>query len=224
MNATEPDPNVDISSPSVASFGQQPVSHQGLAQRRAECHQNHLEEVTSQHSSSNHTQSPTDRRTTPPLTDPKIPLPPLDLSSTSDMIDSPPAHHSAKPRSKTSSEYDPFAGLSFKVGVAENKNSTYRSKMEDVHTYIANFAERVDWGYFAIFDGHAEKIALAGVVITYTLYLNKKLIWNCKIKTTPFHQAIKQIYRHLSSPPLHRTIQRVVPSLQIQVALPQVYR
>lgn len=39
MNATEPDPNVDISSPSVASFGQQPVSHQGLAQRRAECHQ-----------------------------------------------------------------------------------------------------------------------------------------------------------------------------------------
>lgn len=158
MNATEPDPNVDISSPSVASFGQQPVSHQGLAQRRAEYHQkNHLEEVTSQHSSSNHTQSPTDRRTTPPLTDPKIPLPPLDLSSTSDMIDSPPAHHSAKPRSKTSSEYDPFAGLSFKVGVAENKNSTYRSKMEDVHTYIANFAERVDWGYFAIFDGHAGK-------------------------------------------------------------------
>lgn len=29
--------------------------------------------------------------------------------------------------------------------------------MEDVHTYIANFAERVDWGYFAIFDGHAGK-------------------------------------------------------------------
>ncbi|KAI5954527.1 MgPP2CL-1 [Candida jiufengensis] len=56
-----------------------------------------------------------------------------------------------------SSEFDPFAGLSFKVGVAENKNSTYRSKMEDVHTYIANFAERVDWGYFAIFDGHAGK-------------------------------------------------------------------
>ncbi|KAI5962198.1 MgPP2CL-1 [Candida pseudojiufengensis] len=56
-----------------------------------------------------------------------------------------------------SSNFDPFAGLSFKVGVAENKNSTYRSKMEDVHTYIANFAERVDWGYFAIFDGHAGK-------------------------------------------------------------------
>ncbi|CAN3374581.1 hypothetical protein DIURU_001020 [Diutina rugosa] len=52
---------------------------------------------------------------------------------------------------------DPFSGLSFKVGVAENKNSTYRNKMEDVHTYIANFAERVDWGYFAIFDGHAGK-------------------------------------------------------------------
>lgn len=30
--------------------------------------------------------------------------------------------------------------------------------MEDVHTYVANFAERLDWGYFAIFDGHAGKL------------------------------------------------------------------
>lgn len=52
---------------------------------------------------------------------------------------------------------DPFYGLSFKVGVAENKNTAYRAKMEDVHTYVANFAERLDWGYFAIFDGHAGK-------------------------------------------------------------------
>lgn len=52
---------------------------------------------------------------------------------------------------------DPFDGLSFRVGVAENKNATYRSKMEDVHTYVANFAEKLDWGYFAIFDGHAGK-------------------------------------------------------------------
>ncbi|KAK6463769.1 phosphatase 2C-like domain-containing protein [Scheffersomyces coipomensis] len=52
---------------------------------------------------------------------------------------------------------DPFDRLSFKVGVAENKNITFRNKMEDVHTYIANFAERIDWGYFAIFDGHAGK-------------------------------------------------------------------
>lgn len=29
--------------------------------------------------------------------------------------------------------------------------------MEDVHTYVANFAEKPDWGYFAIFDGHAGK-------------------------------------------------------------------
>ena len=54
---------------------------------------------------------------------------------------------------------DPFAGLSFSVGVAENKNVTYRSKMEDVHTYVANFAEKLDWGYFAIFDGHAGKLS-----------------------------------------------------------------
>ncbi|OBA20140.1 protein phosphatase 2C [Metschnikowia bicuspidata var. bicuspidata NRRL YB-4993] len=53
---------------------------------------------------------------------------------------------------------DPFQGLSFLVGVAENKNSKYRAKMEDVHTYVANFAERLDWGYFAIFDGHAGKL------------------------------------------------------------------
>lgn len=52
---------------------------------------------------------------------------------------------------------DPFHGLSFQVGVAENKNLAYRSKMEDVHTYVANFAEKPDWGYFAIFDGHAGK-------------------------------------------------------------------
>lgn len=52
---------------------------------------------------------------------------------------------------------DPFTGLSFKVGVVEDKNTIYRNKMEDVHTYIANFAERIDWGYFAIFDGHAGK-------------------------------------------------------------------
>lgn len=59
----------------------------------------------------------------------------------------------------TSNSNDPFYGLSFKVGVAENKNTTYRSKMEDVHTYVANFAERLDWGYFAVFDGHAGKQA-----------------------------------------------------------------
>lgn len=52
---------------------------------------------------------------------------------------------------------DAFSGLSFLVGVAENKNSAYRAKMEDVHTYVANFAERLDWGYFSIFDGHAGK-------------------------------------------------------------------
>lgn len=55
------------------------------------------------------------------------------------------------------SAHDSFHGLSFTVGVAENKNHAYRDTMEDVHTYIANFAERIDWGYFAVFDGHAGK-------------------------------------------------------------------
>ncbi|VEU19352.1 DEKNAAC100768 [Brettanomyces naardenensis] len=55
------------------------------------------------------------------------------------------------------SSFSPFSRLSFDVGVTENKNSHYRQSMEDVHTYVANFAERLDWGYFAIFDGHAGK-------------------------------------------------------------------
>lgn len=52
---------------------------------------------------------------------------------------------------------DPCKGLSFRVGVSENKNPKYRRTMEDVHTYVANFCERLDWGYFAVFDGHAGK-------------------------------------------------------------------
>ncbi|CCK72513.1 type 2C protein phosphatase PTC1 KNAG_0K01520 [Huiozyma naganishii CBS 8797] len=43
----------------------------------------------------------------------------------------------------------------YSVGVAENKNSKFRRSMEDVHTYVKNFASRLDWGYFAVFDGHA---------------------------------------------------------------------
>lgn len=54
-------------------------------------------------------------------------------------------------------DHDPCEGLSFHVGVSENKNSKYRRTMEDVHTYVANFCERLDWGYFAVFDGHAGK-------------------------------------------------------------------
>ncbi|CAI4058425.1 hypothetical protein N7582_001104 [Saccharomyces uvarum] len=45
--------------------------------------------------------------------------------------------------------------ISYRVGVAENKNSKFRRTMEDVHTYVKNFASRLDWGYFAVFDGHA---------------------------------------------------------------------
>lgn len=52
---------------------------------------------------------------------------------------------------------DPCEGLSFSVGVAETRNGKFRRTMEDVHTYVANFAERLDWGYFGVFDGHAGK-------------------------------------------------------------------
>lgn len=48
-----------------------------------------------------------------------------------------------------------YPDVTYRVGVAENKNSKFRKSMEDVHTYVKNFASRLDWGYFAIFDGHA---------------------------------------------------------------------
>ncbi|GMG02287.1 unnamed protein product [[Candida] boidinii] len=55
--------------------------------------------------------------------------------------------------------FDPCDRLSFHVGISENKNLKFRPTMEDVHTYVSNFGERLDWGYFAIFDGHAGKQA-----------------------------------------------------------------
>lgn len=64
--------------------------------------------------------------------------------------------HKSHSRSNSSSA-NPCYRLSFQVGVSENKNMKYRPTMEDVHTYVANFAERLDWGYFAVFDGHAGK-------------------------------------------------------------------
>lgn len=97
--------------------------------------------------------------TTTTATPPIQPTTLLDNNANNDINPAVSSHNVSAntPNSTTDSEYDPFLGLSFKVGVAENKNTTFRNKMEDVHTYIANFAERVDWGYFAIFDGHAGK-------------------------------------------------------------------
>ncbi|CAI5757387.1 unnamed protein product [Candida verbasci] len=83
----------------------------------------------------------------------------LNLNITPDLAsqDNSTSSYSLSTEDETTAQNDPFHGLSFQVGVAENKNSMYRNKMEDVHTYIANFTERVDWGYFGIFDGHAGK-------------------------------------------------------------------
>lgn len=46
---------------------------------------------------------------------------------------------------------------SFAVGVSEDKNRKCRRTMEDAHTYVYNFGQWEDAGYFAIFDGHAGK-------------------------------------------------------------------
>lgn len=55
--------------------------------------------------------------------------------------------------SSQSSEHK--SDVTYRVGVAEDTNFKFRRSMEDVHTYVKNFASRLDWGYFAIFDGHA---------------------------------------------------------------------
>lgn len=66
--------------------------------------------------------------------------------------------------------------LSYSVGVAEDVNKMYRPTMEDVHTYVENFVERLDWGYFAIFDGHAGKQAAKWCGQNLHSIVEKKLI------------------------------------------------
>lgn len=78
----------------------------------------------------------------------------------------------------TTDNKNPFNGLSFDVGVTENKNAHYRKSMEDVHTYVANFAERLDWGYFAIFDGHAGKQTARWCGSNLHNILNDKIVGN----------------------------------------------
>jgi protein phosphatase PTC1 len=54
---------------------------------------------------------------------------------------------------------DDEQSCSFRVGVAEDRNRKCRRTMEDAHTYVYNFGQRDDAGYFAIFDGHAGRAA-----------------------------------------------------------------
>lgn len=68
--------------------------------------------------------------------------------------------------------------LSYSVGVAESSNRSYRPTMEDVHTYVENFVERLDWGYFAIFDGHAGQQAAKWCGQNLHSLIEKKLIEN----------------------------------------------
>lgn len=48
---------------------------------------------------------------------------------------------------------------SFRVGVTEDKNRKCRRTMEDTHSFLYNFMNTEDCGYFAIFDGHAGRDA-----------------------------------------------------------------
>ncbi|GME83178.1 unnamed protein product [Ambrosiozyma monospora] len=97
----------------------------------------------------------------------------------------------------------PCNRLSFNVGVSENKNSKFRPTMEDVHTYVANFAERLDWGYFAIFDGHAGKDSArwCGSHLHDILYDNIALNDNVDLRDNlnkSFQEADEKISREVS--------------------------
>lgn len=76
------------------------------------------------------------------------------------------------------SDIPPSYRLSYSVGVTESRNYRYRSTMEDVHTYVANFSERLDWGYFALFDGHAGKACAKWCGQNLHILLEKQLLKN----------------------------------------------
>ncbi|SMN20280.1 similar to Saccharomyces cerevisiae YDL006W PTC1 Type 2C protein phosphatase (PP2C) [Maudiozyma saulgeensis] len=78
-------------------------------------------------------------------------------TSNSTIEDTGSAQHPLKSTASHSSATSADSGsdVTYRVGVAENTNLKFRRSMEDVHTYVKNFASRLDWGYFAIFDGHA---------------------------------------------------------------------
>lgn len=48
---------------------------------------------------------------------------------------------------------------SFRIGVSEDKNKRCRRTMEDAHSFVYDFAGVKGQGYFAVFDGHAGKVA-----------------------------------------------------------------
>ncbi|KAK5959051.1 type 2C protein phosphatase PTC1 PWA37_003729 [Arxiozyma heterogenica] len=81
----------------------------------------------------------------------KLCLPNPASSNSSDNITTDTNSYATTNNSVTTSQPE----VTYRVGVAENKNSKFRRSMEDIHTYVKNFASRLDWGYFAIFDGHA---------------------------------------------------------------------
>ncbi|KAI8617020.1 phosphatase 2C-like domain-containing protein [Chytriomyces sp. MP71] len=51
------------------------------------------------------------------------------------------------------------ASSGFHVGVSEDRNKRYRRTMEDAHTFLFRYGGEDGQGFFAIFDGHAGKVA-----------------------------------------------------------------
>ncbi|KAI8613709.1 phosphatase 2C-like domain-containing protein [Chytriomyces sp. MP71] len=51
------------------------------------------------------------------------------------------------------------ASAGFRVGVSEDKNKRHRRTMEDAHTFLFRYGGEDGQGFFAIFDGHAGKVA-----------------------------------------------------------------
>ncbi|ORY76046.1 phosphatase 2C-like domain-containing protein [Protomyces lactucae-debilis] len=56
-------------------------------------------------------------------------------------------------------EQHPEDRHTFRVGVTEDKNRRCRRTMEDTHAFVYDYMKHPDDGYFAIFDGHAGRLA-----------------------------------------------------------------
>ncbi|KAI9145315.1 phosphatase 2C-like domain-containing protein [Paraphysoderma sedebokerense] len=66
---------------------------------------------------------------------------------------------SSESKAADNTNSDPIDGFHFKIGFHEDRNRLNRRTMEDAHSYFYDFADVKGQGFFAVFDGHAGKMA-----------------------------------------------------------------
>ena len=67
------------------------------------------------------------------------------------MLNQHPAASPQRPRKVLEGDA-PSAGLSFRVGVSEDRNKRCRRTMEDAHSFVYDYAGVRGQGYFAVFE------------------------------------------------------------------------